>query len=130
MSVRRPAPRRVFLALLGLSLILALAACGDGSSGGSTAVEINAPGLRFDKEELVIAAGTDVEVTMTNVAGIHNFAVYASQEEAEAKAEAIAATEVCRTGCIATLTLNLPPGEYFFRCDIHPSRMTGTLIAR
>jgi plastocyanin len=147
---------RIFVAplVLGATLVLA-AACGDGGdgqetpaggqtpvtedtpvagqtpTGGGTTAEIRmVPNIQFDTSELTVAADTDVTITVDNVdTGIpHNFAVYASREAAESGEEALAGTEICTAPCTDTVTLNLGAGEYFFRCDVHPAQMTGTLV--
>jgi plastocyanin/mono/diheme cytochrome c family protein len=98
---------------------------------GGTEVEIKmVPVSQFDKTELTITADTDVTITTDNTdPGIpHNFAVYTSREAAEGGEKALAATEICNGPCTDTLTLNLGAGEYFFRCDVHPIQMIGTLV--
>ncbi len=39
-------------------------------------------------------------------------------------------TEICDAPCVDTVTLNLAAGDYFFRCEVHPSIMTGALIVQ
>lgn len=148
--------RRAFvvLSVLGLlALALFAAACGGGEeeaptetpgagespaagetpSGGELTFEVKMiPTIQFDKSELSIPANQDVTATADNTdEGIlHNFAVYNSRDEAEGGGEAIAATEGCTAPCTGSATLNLPPAEYFFRCDFHPQQMTGTLVVK
>jgi plastocyanin len=124
--------------LVGVAL-LALACGGDGQdapstgetpTGGETTggtAQINMiPSISFDKEELTIPANQDVTITADNQDGStpHNFSVY-SERDAPVP---IATTEICNAPCTRALTLNLEPGEYFFRCDVHPLQMTGKLI--
>lgn len=86
------------------------------------------PSILFDRNELTIPADTDVTVTADNrdQAVSHNFAVYTD----ESAAEDLGKTEICSGPCVDEVTLNLPAGEYFFRCDVHPNQMTGTLIVQ
>jgi plastocyanin len=147
---------RIFVALLVLGIaLLVAAACGGGGDGGETPAGGQTPAAeetpvagdtptgggamaeismvpisQFDTAELTIAADTDVTITVDNTdTGIrHNFAVYASRDAAENGEEALAATEICTAPCTDMLTLNLSAGEYFFRCDVHPVQMTGTLV--
>jgi plastocyanin len=131
------------LALLGGALAVAAACNGDnGDSEAPAAVQTPAadedtaeikmiPTIRFDKSELTIAADTNVTITVENADdGVrHNFAVYESEDDALGGEDPIAETEICTAPCVDTVTLNLSAGEYFFRCEVHPSQMTGTLIA-
>ncbi len=92
------------------------------------------PFITFDREQLSIPAGTEVTIVADNIdTGLsHNFAVYASREvaESEGQSAALAMTEECKGPCTRQLTLNLDTGEYFFRCEVHPPIMTGTLIVQ
>ncbi len=135
---------RVSLAFiaLGLALVLAVACNGDGDgdgddgggttpTGGASAVIQMLPGITFDTDELTIDADADVTITADNTDGFHNFAVYISRDEAEDPAiEPIGQTEIESAPFVDTVTLNLAAGEYFFRCEVHPSNMTGTLIVQ
>ncbi len=143
-----------FLAL-GLALILAAACNGDDgggttpadgetpaadetaaadeepeAGGGDTAVIQMVPGNAFDTRELTIAAGVDVTITADNTSGFHSFAVYSSRDVAESGSGPITETETCNAPCVDTVSVNLAAGEYFFRCEVHPSVMTGTLIVQ
>jgi plastocyanin len=107
-----------------------------GEGGGGTPVgppqtEVTIRGLRgnvFDTDQLVVVANQDVTVHFDNQdAGIpHNFHLYRSPQAQES----IAAGEVCMGPCSYDVTFNVPEGDYFYRCDIHPTTMTGTLLAR
>ena len=85
------------------------------------------PTLKFDKAELRVPANTQVTVRADNrdTGIIHNLAAYT---DSSAKKK-IAATELCAAPCVKEVTFTSPaPGEYFFRCDVHPD-MKGKLIA-
>ncbi len=143
-----------FLAL-GLALILAVACNGDDGGGGETPVtgetpaadetpvadeepeagggpaEIQMlPGTAFDTDELIIGAGVDVKITADNTDGFHNFAVYISEDDALGGEDSIAETETCNAPCVDSVSVNLAAGEYFFRCEVHPIIMTGTLTVQ
>ena len=140
MPILTPVRGRLLVALLALAAALLLAAgcsndsgggdktpaAGQTPSGGVTAEIQMVPGTAFDRAELTIAAGVDVEVSADNTDGTHNFSVY----EDESAQENLGKTEICTAPCTETVTLNLPAGEYFFRCDVHTTLMTGTLTAR
>ncbi len=135
---------RVFVAplLFGIVLLVAIACGGDDggedtptagqtpTGGGATAEISMIPTMQFDREELTIPADTEVTITVNNDdTGIpHSFAVYSSRDAAESGEDALAATDTCTGSCTDTVTLTLAAGEYFFRCDVHPAQMTGTLV--
>ena len=146
MSVLIVLRSRVSLAFLalGLALILAAACNGDDGGGGETPVadeepevgggdsaEIQMlPGSTFDTDELIIGADVDVKITADNTNGFHSFAVYNSEDDALGGEESIAETETCSAPCVDSVSVNLAVGEYFFRCEVHPTTMTGTLIVQ
>lgn len=147
---------RVFIALLVLGMALAVAAaCDDGDGGSSqtpaagdtptadgtsteetpatgegTVVIKMVPGPAFDRSELTIGADRNVTITADNTDGFHNFAVYASRDDALSGEDPIAETEKCSAPCTESVTMSLPAGEYFFRCNVHPGVMTGILVAQ
>jgi len=99
-------------------------------SGEAQVVEISAvPSMKFDKNELRVKAGGKVTVRFTNDdAGVpHNWALYTDDSASEA---IVGANEdICTGPCEVEITFDTPPpGEYFFRCDVHPTTMTGTFI--
>ena len=138
---------RCLYAAVGTIVALVLAAaCNDGDDGNEIPSEIPAlgetpagggvtpdikmiPGKAFDKSELTIAADTEVAITADNTDGLHSFAIFAGEEYAPGLVEPIAKSEACFSPCTVTLTVNLTPGQYVFRCQVHPEEMVGTLIA-
>ncbi|MCH7835501.1 MAG: hypothetical protein IH864_01385 [Chloroflexi bacterium] len=143
--IRRP----IFVALLvmGAALVVAAACNGDDDGGGETPVGGDTPAAgetpaaggataeikmlplnTFDRSELTIAADTDVTITADNTDGTHNFAVYTS--DPAGGGELIDQTEIHVAPFVDTVTVSLAAGEYFYRCEVHPTIMTGTLIAQ
>ena len=138
------AVRRTPLLLIALVatvfLASSLAACGGGGDGGgedtapadgstpaAQVVDIVSKGSAFDKSEIRVAGGEEITIRHDNQDdGIpHNFAIYKTSEANDL----VAATEI-ELGPVQQ-ELNgetLEPGEYFFRCDTHPTQMFGTFI--
>ncbi len=101
------------------------------SPGTALIVEIRMiPTIRFDAGELRVRQG---EVTVRTDNGddslSHNWALYHSRQEAEGGAKPIAATKICGAPCTDDVAFSTPPpGEYYFRCQIHPQQMLGKFI--
>ena len=135
--------RRFGKYMLGLVLCIAviiLTACGPTSystpapapnnapppSGGqAVTVNISALNYRFDTNNITVPAGANVTMIFDNKEAVpHNVAIYTSPS----------ATDVIFQGEVITgpktITYNFTapttPGDYFFRCDVHPTVMTGT----
>jgi plastocyanin len=108
---------------------------GEGPAPGpGTTVELVAPpgadAEGFAQTELAAPAGEPFTIRFDNrEAGVpHNVAVY---EQADFSGQALAATTP-EAGPV-TQDLEVPaldPGTYYFRCDVHPATMTGTLEVR
>lgn len=102
------------------------------SAAAGQVLEIKAvPTLRFDLEELEARADGTVTVRFENEdPGVpHNWAVYTDDRASEPIAGANEG--ICTGPCSEDVTFELPaPGEYFFRCDVHPTQMTGTFVVR
>jgi plastocyanin len=87
-------------------------------------IYLSAENGAFDKKDIWVNAGEYVEIVFNNKDSIpHNVAIYKTEE----------ATEVIFVGEIITgpqtiiyrFYAPLTPDKYFFRCDIHPTTMTG-----
>ena len=99
-----------------------------GTSGPAVTVDLVAHNIAFDKSTISVPACADVTVNFKNEdTGIpHNFAVYDSS----------AATTKIFSGQIITgpssivyhFTAPCTPGDYYFRCDVHPSIMYGKFV--
>ena len=88
---------------------------------------------RFEVDRITIVADTDVDIVANNIDGStpHNLAIYDSQEAylTGSTDAALYTTPVCAT-CKESLVVNLPAGQYFFQCDVHPDTMIGILTAQ
>ena len=95
---------------------------------GTTALEITASNLTFDKTTLSAPAGQPVQLTMRNRdASIpHNVAIYTNRSVSQSIFKGDLNTgpgdQVYSIQPISN------PGTYFFRCDVHPDTMTGNFV--
>ena len=87
----------------------------------------------FDTDEIVVETGRQVAITFDNQDDsiLHNWAVYESEEAANSGAAAIAGSPVENGPLVQEIVFDAPEaGDYFFRCDVHPTTMTGTLVVQ
>lgn len=98
---------------------------GEGEHGALTVVSA---GSVFDTEELLVEAGAETHITFQNDdAGIpHNIAIYADDTATENLFRGETITGPSSVNYVFTLDA---AGEYFFRCDVHPTTMVGAVIA-
>jgi plastocyanin len=83
--------------------------------------------LAFDKTELLGFAGQGLTITFDNRdSGVaHNIHFFNGADETAPDA---GSTDVEAGPVVQTLKLDpLDPGEYFYRCDVHPGQMEGKL---
>ena len=98
---------------------------------GGAAPDIKMIGVKsFDRSELTVAADTEVTIVAENIDGLHSFAIFPGEEYAPGLVDPLARTEACFSPCTVTLSVNLSPGDYVFRCQVHPEEMVGKLIAQ
>jgi plastocyanin len=134
------------LACVSAAVVLLLASCGDDDAPSSTPTpvrsvdetpdsatpepthELFAEANKFDKDVLTAEPGQLIVLVLTNRdAGTHNFAVYTTPEAQE---EIFVGETIDEADEQIVYEFDAPeaPGEYFFRCDVHPIEMTGELI--
>ncbi len=101
-------------------------------SGGGASVTIVAKNLAFDQTDITVKAGQEVTVTFDNQDnGIpHN--IHFAMDSGYSQTIDNAKTDVATGPAKQTLTFTAPaqPGSYFFRCDVHPTQMKGTLTVQ
>src|SRR3990172_6165106 len=136
----RPTLRTAFMVVAATAFALLTAACGGGGerdasqpaatasgAGKDVRADIVGENLLFDKDRIEVPAGSRVKIVFDNrdTGVLHNFAAY---ETSEAK-ELLEGTDLEAGPVVQELTFEAPPpGEYFFRCDAHPTTMLGTLV--
>jgi cytochrome c oxidase subunit II len=93
-------------------------------------IDLTAQNIAFDKTTITVKAGSQVTINFNNKdSGMpHNFAVYTDQNATQT----IFKGNIITGPATATYTFTAPanPGTYFFRCDVHPTQMTGQFIVQ
>lgn len=90
------------------------------------AVELRAKAVAFNLKDLNLHAGAEAEIKLDNEDTVpHNVAIYANEAHT---GPALFQGAVITGGESITYRFPVPPpGTYFFRCDIHPTVMTGKI---
>lgn len=100
------------------------------STPQGTTVNLSAKNIAFDKSTITVPAGAAITVIFNNQdTGIpHNFAVYTDSSGQTM----IFSGQIVTGPATVTYTFTAPktPGTYFFRCDVHPTQMTGKFIVQ
>jgi Cupredoxin-like domain len=86
------------------------------------------PPLRFDADSLTVPASAPFDLRFDNQEpGVpHNVAVYTDDS---ASTSLFVGEVITGPATIIYEVEALDPGSYFFRCDLHPTQMVGTLTA-
>ena len=91
-------------------------------------ITLTAKNMAFDTNRITVPSGSTVTMTFVNndKSVPHNFALY-TDTSATSKIFAGDLTTGVNT---VTYTFTVPskPGNYFFRCDVHPEMMVGTFV--
>ncbi|HEV3473338.1 MAG TPA: cupredoxin domain-containing protein, partial [Actinomycetota bacterium] len=96
---------------------------GGGGGGGET---ISASNVQFDSNELTFTADEATTLTLNNEDSVeHNLSIY---ETEDATKDIFIGQNVGAGSSIDYEIPATPAGEYFFRCDLHPTAMVGTAI--
>src|SRR5205085_50691 len=90
------------------------------------AVELVAKAVAFNQKEINLHAGAEAEIKFDNADTVpHNVAIYANDAYT---GPALFQGAVTTGGQSITYKFQAPPpGTYYFRCDIHPTVMTGKI---
>lgn len=94
----------------------------------SITINLTAQNMAFDKSTITVPAGASVTINFTNKDSIpHNFALYT---DSSARTSIFVGQIVSATTVTYKFTAPTAPGNYFFRCDVHPTTMTGTFVVQ
>ena len=103
---------------------------GGGATGGPVAVILVAQNLSFDLSSIAASTGVEVTITLDNRdAGVlHNVAIYTNPSASSS----IFVGELTTGPATLANAFTSPatPGNYFFRCDVHPDTMTGAFVVQ
>jgi plastocyanin len=138
--------RVLFLSLALITALILPAACSTASSTSatSTAATTNAPAspatgqsvtinlisknMAFDTNKITVPAAAQVTINFKNEDNVpHNFALYT---DSSANKAIFVGKTITATSIVYTFTAPSTPGNYFFRCDVHPVTMTGTFTVQ
>lgn len=101
-----------------------------GAAGSNVTIGLTAENMAFNTSTITVPAGAKVTMNFNNMdSGIpHNFAAYTNSSTSTT----IFKGEVITGPKTTTYTFTAPskPGTYFFRCDVHPTTMTGQFIVK
>ncbi len=99
-----------------------------GSGPQSVTVDLTAENIAFDMNTITAPAGARVIINFNNKdSGVpHNLAVYTDSSATTAIFKGNIITGPAET--TYTFTAPSQAGTYFFRCDIHPTQMTGQFV--
>jgi cytochrome c oxidase subunit 2 len=98
--------------------------------GSHVMIDLTAQNIAFDTKQITVPAGVEVMISFDNKDnGVpHNFSVYT---DATATKAIFTGKIITGPGRITyTFTAPTTPGNYFFRCDVHPTIMTGTFTVK
>jgi len=153
------AGRRYFLVFAALTALLVLSACSSSTAttttqpplttttppvttttppvttttppvGQPVTINLVAQNMAFDQSTIIVSAGAQVTINFNNKdSGIpHNFSLYT--DSSASKSLFIGQTITGPKTITYTFTAPATPGNYFFRCDVHPTIMTGTFAVQ
>lgn len=96
--------------------------------GQNVTINLIAQNISFDKSTITVPAGASVTINFDNKDSIpHNFALYT---DSSARTSIFVGQIITSTTTTYKFTAPTTPGNYFFRCDVHPTSMTGTFVVQ
>lgn len=98
-------------------------------TGTPVTVNLVASGMAFDKSTITVPAGASVTINFENRDSVlHNLSVYNNSNAAPPAI--FQGNTITSSTTIYKFTAPTTPGTYFFRCDVHPTTMTGSFIVQ
>ncbi len=99
------------------------------AAGGETTFDIVMKDNTFDPAEIVVAAGEEITVNLVNEGqAIHDMRIAGVDGDYDTDDDFVSDPDLMRGGEEGTLVFTIDEaGEYDFRCDFHPTEMTGTI---
>ena len=102
-------------------------------SPSGAALRLTARGTAFDTSCLAALAGQAFSVVFTNqdVAIAHSFHIFTANPATDSSARSLFQGELITGPAGITYHVGaLPPGIYFFHCDVHPTQMYGAFVVK
>lgn len=94
-------------------------------TGGGTTESLIAKGVAFGTDQLTFPANEATTIEFDNQDSVpHNVSIY---EDDTASKDIFVGREIAGGSSTDYEIPAMKPGEYFFRCDLHPTSMTGTV---
>jgi predicted lipoprotein with Yx(FWY)xxD motif/plastocyanin len=101
------------------------------AAGASVTIDLIAQNMAFNMSKMTVAAGASVTINFNNKDGgiPHNFSLYT---DSSAAPPPIFLGQTITGPATITYKFTAPatPGTYFFRCDVHPTSMTGSFVVQ
>jgi plastocyanin len=97
-----------------------------------TKLNLTAAGVAFDTDCLAAPAGKAFTIAFENKdIGIpHNVQIFSADPAQDPNAQSLFTGDLVTGPDTATYKVSaLPPGTYFFHCDVHPAQMFGTFVS-
>jgi len=93
--------------------------------GSGTTIDVTTESFAFDPAQITVPTGEPVTFRFTNADAVpHTFTLYLDEEYTQAIPDGSASADT------PEITVSfVDPGEYYFRCEVHPSQMQGELTA-
>jgi plastocyanin len=99
-----------------------------GSTGQTVNLTLTSVNMAFDQNTITIPAGASIVMKFVNQDRVpHNFAMYTDSSAAKA---IFVGENITNSTVTYKFAAPSAPGKYFFRCDVHPKTMVGTVVVQ